>query len=482
MPTHNARAQRDYPKLFVGGRWMAPIDGGRLEVRSPHDRSLTGVAALATPRDVDAAVATARKAFDDGPWPRMTPARRQIVIKRFDDLLSRHQNGIADLITAENGTPRWFTGWCLAAMPLQTDAFLRAAETLPWEQELPDGHTVVRREPVGVVAAVIPWNMPNQSALVKVIPALLAGCTVVLKVAPETPLDGLALGDLFTEAGLPEGVLSILPAARATSQYLVGHPDVDKIAFTGSTQTGRTIAAIAGQQLKRVSLELGGKSASIVLPDADLDGVTEGMKLLAYGNNGESCVAHSRLLVPRSRQAEMEDRLREMVAAIVVGDPFDDNTFIGPLVRADHADRVRSHITAGILGGARLIAGGPDAPAGLGQGCYVKPTLLTDVDNAMPIAREEIFGPVLVLIPYDTEADAVRIANDSPYGLGGGVWTSDAAHGLEIARQIRTGTFQINGAAHSLEAPAGGYRNSGIGREFGLAGLEEYLEYKTINR
>ncbi|CAM5553891.1 MULTISPECIES: aldehyde dehydrogenase [Streptomyces] len=474
-----------YDKLYIGGRWTDPAKKDLLEVRSPHDRSLVGLAAEATKPDVDLAVDAARKAFDEGPWPRLSPAERQDVIARFNDLYAKRTEEIADLTTAENGSARWFTGWTAAALPQQTDAFLRAAAVLPWEEELPrtdgaPGRVLVRREPVGVVAAVIPWNAPHQSALVKIVPALLAGCTVVLKASPENALVTLLLGEILTAAGVPEGVVSILPADRATSEYLISHPGIDKIAFTGSTGAGRTIAAIAGRQLKRVSLELGGKSAAIVLEDADLDAMAEGLKFLSFANNAEACVAHTRILVHRSRYDEAVARLKDLIESLTVGDPSDPATFIGPMVRADQQERVRSYIETGIREGARLVTGGPEVPAGLEDGYYVTPTLFADVDNSMRIAQEEIFGPVLVVIPFDDDDHAVRIANDSPYGLGGGVWTADEDRALEIARRIRTGTFSVNGAPFSFDAPFGGFKSSGIGREFGAAGLTQYAEYKTI--
>jgi acyl-CoA reductase-like NAD-dependent aldehyde dehydrogenase len=275
-------------------------------------------------------------------------------------------------------------------------------------------------------------------------------------------------------------VLSILPAGRHTSEYLVSHPGIDKIAFTGSTVAGRRIAAIAGQQLKRVSLELGGKSAAVILDDADLGATVDGLRLASLVNNGESCVAHTRILAPRSRYDEVVAALKEMVEGVTVGDPADPETYIGPMVRADQQQRVRSYIELGVEEGARLVTGGTDAPDGLNGGYYVRPTLFADVGNEMRIAQEEIFGPVLVVIPYEDEDDAVRIANDSAYGLGGGVWTTDRERGENVARRIRTGGVSLNGAAHDFAAPFGGFKASGIGREFGAAGLEAYVEYKAI--
>ncbi|MET9584169.1 aldehyde dehydrogenase [Streptomyces sp. NPDC006539] len=470
-----------YDKLFIGGRWTAPAGSETIEVRSPHDQSLVGRVPGAAEADVDRAVEAARQAFDHGPWPRATPSERRAVLARFNELHTARGRELAALVTSENGTPLWFTGLLHnGGIAEQTASYLRASESFGWEERLESG-TTVRREPVGVIAAVIPWNAPHQSALAKIVPALLAGCTVVLKAAPETALDALILGEIFAEAGLPEGVLSILPAGREVSEYLVSHPSVDKIAFTGSTAAGRRIAAIAGEQLKRVSLELGGKSAAIILEDADLAAVAEGLKTASLANNGESCVAHTRVLAPRSRYEEIVAALATMIEGLTVGDPSDPATFIGPMVRADQQQRVRNYIDLGIKEGARLVVGGSDVPQGLEGGFYVRPTLFADVDNSMRIAREEIFGPVLVVIPFDDEEDAVRIANDSPYGLGGGVWSADAEHGMEIARRVRTGTFSVNGAHAAFDGPFGGYKASGIGREFGLVGLGQYVEFKTIS-
>ncbi|MEV4604369.1 aldehyde dehydrogenase [Amycolatopsis sp. NPDC049253] len=473
-----------FSELYVGGRWVAPATDAVLEVRSPHDGALVGIAPHAAPADVDAAVVAARAAFDEGPWPWLDPRERRAVLERFTRLYAAHAEELAALVTAENGTPSWFTRWTSATGVLaQTEAYLRAAAALDWEEQVAvseGGRTLVRREPVGVVAAVIPWNAPQQSALVKMVPALLVGCTVILKASPETGLDALVLARIFDEAGFPEGVISVLPAGRETSEYLVAHSDVDKVAFTGSTAAGRRIAAIAGEQLKRVSLELGGKSAAIVLGDADLPAVVAGLKGLSFGNNAENCVAHTRVLAPRSRYEEVVGALAHMVAGLRVGDPADPETFIGPMVRADQQRRVRSYIELGIAEGARLVVGGPEVPAGLESGHYVRPTLFADVDSSMRIAREEIFGPVLVVIPFDDEEDAVRIANDSEYGLGGGVWTKDSEHGLALARRIRAGWLSVNGATPTYDGAFGGFKNSGLGREFGATGLAQYVEYKTI--
>lgn len=292
----------------------------------------------------------------------------------------------------------------------------------------------------------------------------------------------MLLADLFHEAGLPEGVLSVLPADRETSEHLVSHPDVDKIAFTGSTRAGRRIASIAGEQLKRVSLELGGKSAAVVLEDADLPAVMQGLRFGSLANNGEACILQTRILAPRSRYEEVVTALKEMVESLKVGDPSEPDTFIGPMIRRDQQERVIDYIRLGIEEGARLVTGGPEVPPGLEQGHYVTPTVFADVDNGMRIAQEEIFGPVLVVIAYDDEDDAVRIANDSEYGLSGGVWTASPERALAVARRLRTGTVTLNGSPMSFDGPFGGHKASGTGREYGAVGLTGYVEYKTITR
>lgn len=475
----------DYQHLFIGGRWQRPAGSALIEVRSPHDRRLVGTVPEANRGDIDRAVAAARAAFDSGGWADRSPADRQEVIRRFDELHHARADEFSGLITDENGSPSWFTSMLQRSLTDQTGSYLRAAEQFGWEERRALSEAtdlVLRREAIGVVAAIIPWNAPHQSALTKIVPALLAGNSVILKSAPETALDGMVLGDLLTEAGLPEGVFSVLPAGREVSEYLVSHAGVDKVAFTGSTAAGRRIASVAGEQLKRVSLELGGKSASIVLPDADLAQTVNGLKFASLANNGEACVAHTRIVLPRSRYDEFVDALAEMVSTLPVGDPRDPATFIGPMVRADQQRRVRDYIGIGAAEGARIVVGGTEAPStpALSKGYYVQPTLFADVDNSMRIAREEIFGPVLAAIPYDHEDDAVKIANDSDYGLSGGVWTSDREHGLAVSRRIRTGTFSVNGASRGFEAPFGGYKASGIGREYGAAGLAVFTEQKAV--
>ncbi|MFG2134597.1 aldehyde dehydrogenase [Streptomyces sp. NPDC048751] len=475
-----------YDRLFVGGSWVEPSDRELLDIASPHDRSVIGRAAQAQPADIDRAVAAARASFESGVWRTTPPAERIAALRRFNALREENAENVARLITLENGSAEWFTRAGQQGLTRQANAYLKAAEEFGWEETLVPSdpaspvRSVVRREAVGVVAAVIPWNSPFSSATAKIVPALLAGNSVVLKVSPENSLSMGFLAGLLEQVGLLEGVISVLPADRGTSEYLVSHKEVDKIAFTGSTRAGRRIASIAGEQLKRVSLELGGKSAAVILPDADLEKAVAGLKFGSLLNNGESCIAQTRILAPRSRYEEVVTALKVLVESLKVGDPGAPGTFIGPMIRPDQQERVRHYIQLGIEEGARLVTGGPHIPEGLEKGNYVTPTVFADVDNSMRIAQEEIFGPVLVVIAYDDEDDAVRIANDSEYGLSGGVWSSDEAHALAVARRIRTGTVTVNGAYVAFDGPFGGFKASGVGREYGAVGLGTYTEYKTI--
>ncbi|MEU8756864.1 aldehyde dehydrogenase [Streptomyces chartreusis] len=478
-----------HDKLYIGGSWVAPSDPELLlDILSPHDQSVLGRVAQAAPADVDAAVSAAREAFDRGPWPHTTPAERMEIIRRYDALRAARADDIAAVISRENGSAGWFTRAGQPFLTRQVNGYLKAAEEFGWEEVVEPADpsvgfdTIVRREAIGVVAAVIPWNSPFSAATAKLVPALLAGNTVVLKVSPENSLSMTLMAELWHEAGLPKGVLSVLPADRETSEYLVSHPGVDKISFTGSTRAGRRIASIAGEHLKRVGLELGGKSAALVLEDADLEAAMQGLRFGALGNNGEACILQTRILAPRSRYEEVVTAVKEMVESLRVGDPSAPDTFIGPMIRRDQQQRVIDYITIGIKEGARLVTGGPDIPEGLEQGNYVTPTVFADVDNSMRIAQEEIFGPVLAVIAYDDEDDAVRIANDSEYGLSGGIWTTDPDRALAVARRLRTGTVSLNGAPMSFDGPFGGFKSSGIGREYGKVGLTGYVEHKTITR
>ena len=468
-----------WDKLYIGGNWTAPLTTDVIDVRSPHDGSPVGRVPLAGPGDIDAAVAAARAAFDKGPWPRLTPEERIAVVNRFATRYAERVDELGTVITAEMGSPRWFSelGQGPGALALLQQA-IDNAQDYPWE--IRRGPSLIRREPVGVVGVITPWNVPQLVIMPKLVPALLAGCTVVVKPSPEAPLDAMIMAELLHTAGFPPGVVSVLPGAGVAGRRLVEHPNIDKIAFTGSSAVGRWIGASCGQALKRCSLELGGKSAAIILDDAGLDRTVAGLKYASLLNNGEACVAQTRILAPRGRYAEVVDALAAMVNELSVGDPSDPNTYIGPLVSKAHRDRVAGYIDIGVAEGATVAAGGPGTMTGLERGHYVRPTLFSDVTPDMRTAREEIFGPVLTVLRYNDEAEAIRLANDSDYGLAGSVWTRDRQHGLEIARQIRTGTFGINGYASDVGVPFGGYKASGIGREYGPEGFEQYVEIKSV--
>ncbi|GAB3199654.1 aldehyde dehydrogenase [Nocardioides hungaricus] len=474
----------DRDAFFIDGDWAAPATGDLIEVVSPHTEQVVATVPEGSTADIDAAVAAARNAFDHGPWPRMSPEERIEVVQGFSNLYAGRLGEMAELISTEMGAPVSFSNLAQAPAPwMQIEAFLGIARAYPWEETragVLGSDVVVRREPVGVVAAIPPWNVPQFTIMSKLVPALLAGCTIVVKPAPETPLDTYLMAELLQEAGVPAGVVNIVAAGREVGEHLVAHPGVDKVAFTGSTAAGRRIAAVCGEQLKRVSLELGGKSAAIVLDDADLAATMEGLKFTALMNSGQACVAQTRILASRANYATVVDALAETVGAMQVGDPMDPATEIGPMVAQRQQERVEKYIALGQEEGARVVLGGNGMPDGLSSGWYVRPTVFADVDNRMRIAQEEIFGPVLSVIAFDDVDDAVRIANDSEYGLAGTVWTGDVDAGLDVARRVRTGTYGVNTYTMDFAAPFGGFKSSGVGREFGPEGLAHYTELKSI--
>jgi aldehyde dehydrogenase (NAD+) len=472
---------RSYEQIFVGGRWQDPTGGGRIDVVSPHTEDVIAHAAAGSAHDVDLAVRAARTAFDDGPWPRLSHAERIAVIEKLAAVYSAHVDDMADLITAQMGSPASFSrlGQAAGAASMM-HLTVAAAREFPWQQRRAGtfGEVHVRRQPVGTVGIIIPWNVPQNLLMPKLIPALIAGCTVVIKPAPETPLDTLWVAEMIEQLDLPEGVVSVVPGGREVGEELVRHPGVDKIAFTGSSATGRHIAALCGEQLKRYSLELGGKSAAIVLDDAHVGKTVAGLKMASLMNNGQACVAQTRILVSESRHDELVDALAEMMSGLRIGDPTDPDTDIGPLVSQRQQQRVQDYIRTGVTEGAKVVVGGDDSP--VSRGWYVRPTLFANAGNEMAIAREEIFGPVLTVIKYTDEQDAIRIANDSDYGLAGSVWTKDVAHGLEISGQVRTGTYGINMYMLDISSPFGGFKQSGVGREFAEEGLAEYCELQSV--
>ncbi|MEV0248104.1 aldehyde dehydrogenase [Nocardia sp. NPDC050712] len=477
---------RGTEQLFIGNEWVAPSSTATIEVLSPHTEQPVARVPAPAPADVDRAVAAARTAFDTGPWPRLDPAERVALVRRLAELYAERVEEIAQLITTEMGAPLTFSRSAQARLPgAMIRAFAELAAGYPWTETRPGylgSDVLVCKRPTGVIAAIIPWNMPMFLTVAKLIPALLAGCTVVLKPAPETPLDANLMAELLEQVGLPPGVVSVLPGDRAIGRYLVSHPGVDKVSFTGSTAAGREVAGACGSALRKVGLELGGKSAAVVLEDADPADVASGMRVAGLMNSGQACVAQTRILLPRSRYREYVDALVSMVEKLTVGDPFDAGTEIGPMVSQRQQQRVRGYIEQGQREGAQLLVGGTELPDSVERGWYVRPTLFADVDNAMRIAQEEIFGPVLSLVPYADEEDAVKLADATEYGLSGSVWTPDLDRGLAVARRIRTGTLGIN-QPYSMDpfAPFGGVKNSGIGREFGREGLDGFLDTTSIS-
>ncbi|MBX5485367.1 MAG: aldehyde dehydrogenase [Mycolicibacterium hassiacum] len=481
--TQTVAFKTEWDKLFIGGKWVEPASSEVIEVHSPATGELVGKVPLAVKADVDAACAAARKAFDEGPWPQLTPHERAAVLQRAVALMEERADHLKYLLSAETGQPPTTVDMMQygAAMSAFKYYANEAADKFVWK-EIRDGiygQTLVVREPIGVVGAITAWNVPFFLAANKLGPALLAGCTVVLKPAAETPLSGFALAEIFAEAGLPEGVLSIVPGGAETGQALTANPEPDKYTFTGSSQVGKEIAKLAAEKLKPCTLELGGKSAAIILEDADLDSTLPMLGFAGLMNSGQACVAQTRILAPRSRYDEVVEKVSNLVASMPVGLPDDPNAAIGPLISEKQRQRVEGYIKKGIEEGARLVTGG-GRPEGLDKGYFVQPTVFADVDNKMTIAQEEIFGPVLCIIPYDTEEDAVRIANDSVYGLAGSVWTTDNKKAIEIASKIRTGTYAVNMYAFDPGSPFGGYKNSGIGRENGPEGIEAYVEHKSV--
>ncbi|WP_313674715.1 aldehyde dehydrogenase [Mycolicibacterium sp.] len=468
------------PQLFIDGEFR-PAD--RCEpVLEAATGELLGDGASATEADIDAAVAAARAALPG--WASASPDHRAGVLMAFAAALHKRADSTTELVTRENGMPMRLSRGANGLFPAALLGYYAKLITeTPIEEIRPSmiGHTIVRREPVGVVAAIVPWNYPQALAAFKLAPALAAGCTIVLKASPETALDALVFAEAADEAGMPHGVLNVVPGGTAAGAHLVSHPGVDKVSFTGSTAVGRIIGETCGRLLRPVTLELGGKSAAIILDDADLRATMTGLKSVSLINNGQTCFLGSRILAPRSRYGEVVEALADMVNGLTVGNPLDDATDIGPVVSSRQRERVLGYIESAKASDAKLVAGG-GVPRDQPRGWFVAPTVFADVDNADRIAQEEIFGPVLAVIAYDSDEQAVALANDSEFGLAGTVWSTDVDRATEVAREIRTGTVGINDYQLDINAPFGGVKASGIGRELGPEGLDEFFELKSIYR
>jgi acyl-CoA reductase-like NAD-dependent aldehyde dehydrogenase len=480
--TADVNTDLDRTRFFIDGEWVEPRGTETHRALEAATGEPLGTAALGTDADIDAAVKAARRALDHGPWGRTTAAERADVMDRFAAALAARAEGTSKLVSQENGMPIGLSSAFNGAAPAGLlQMYAQLIRNLPLEEVRASmsGSTIVRREPVGVVGAIAPWNYPQVLAMMKIAPAMAAGCTIVLKPSPETALDSYILGDAAMEAGIPPGVLNIVLAGREAGASLVSHPLVDKIAFTGSTATGRIIGAECGRLIRRVTLELGGKSAAIFLDDGDIDTFLAGLGMASFMNNAQTCTTQSRILAPRSRYDEVVDAVASFASGLNVGNPLDPAVTCGPMASEQHLNRVLGYIEVGKDSNARMVTGG-GRPADQDRGWFVEPTVFADVDNNDRLAREEVFGPVMAVIPFDDDDDAVAIANDSNYGLGGSVWTADEQRGIDVSRRVRTGTIGVNYYNLDLGAPFGGMKDSGIGRELGPEALNNYLEYKSI--
>ena len=463
---------------FIGGRFVCAAGGGRIDVVDPTTEEVIASVDEATPADVDAAVAAAVAAFPS--WSATEPGVRADLLRRLGAALTERGGALARLISREIGSPLSFSEGTQVGLPIKVvDALAEVVDAYEGEERI--GPSLVVKEAAGVAGAITPWNYPLHQVVAKVAAALGAGCTVVVKPSEVAPLSVLVLAEILDELELPPGVCNVVTGyGPVVGEAIAAHPHVDVVSLTGSPAAGRRVMELAAPLTKRVTLELGGKSATIVLDDVEMEAVLPGCVVQVFRNSGQNCSALSRLIVPRAWLTRVEEIAAHLANTHVVGDPFDPATQMGPLVSALQRDRVRAHIRRALDDGARLVAGGLDPPPGLDRGYFVRPTVLSGIDRSMAVAQDEVFGPVLCLLPYDSEADAIEIANDSRYGLAGAVWSADSARADRVARKMRTGRVVVNGGEFNVLAPFGGYRGSGIGREFGRYGLEEYLEVKTL--
>jgi aldehyde dehydrogenase (NAD+) len=465
-------------KLYIGGEWVEPAGSETIDVLNSATEEVIGRIPQGTRADVDRAVAAAREAFES--WSLVSLAERAETLRRIAAGMAARADEIAACIAQELGMPLPQCKAIQAGLPTMSFGSMPdLLEEISWEEEI--GNSLVVREPVGVVGAITPWNYPLHQIAAKVAPALAVGCTVVLKPSEVVPLNAFILAEIIDEAGVPAGVFNLVTGTGpVVGEAIAAHPDVDMVSFTGSTRAGKRVSELASQTVKPVALELGGKSPNVILEDAELETAIKDGVAKCFLNSGQTCSALTRMLVPRTRLEEAERIAATVAEKYKVGDPFDEQTRLGPLVSETQRERVRGYIEKGIDEGARVVTGGPEPPEGQQRGYFVRPTVFSDVRNEMTIAQEEIFGPVLCIIPYDDEEDAVRIANDSMYGLAGGVWSADEERAKRVARRIRTGQVEINGGVFNPLAPFGGYKQSGHGRELGKFALEEFLRTKSM--
>jgi aldehyde dehydrogenase (NAD+) len=469
--------------LFVGGQWVKSSGSATLKVISPVTEKVLMTFPEATPQDMDRAVAAAREAFDNGPWPRMSAQERGERLLKVAELLRARLPELSNAWTAQVGAPIGLTKYAAHQAPDLFEFYGKLIQNykLVDERRRDNGGLVrVVKEPVGVVAAITPWNAPLVLLCYKVAAGLAAGCTIVSKPSPETPMDAYIVAECIEAAGIPPGVFNVLPGGREVGDYLIRHPGIDKISFTGSTAAGKHIAGVAAQRLARTSFELGGKSAAILLEDADLEQAFKSLVPYSMPITGQVCFSLTRILVPKSRKNEIVDAYVSAVRSIKVGDPFEVDTNMGPLSMARQLERVQGYIEKGKSEGARLVIGG-GRPKHMSSGYFIEPTVFSDVDAGMTIAQEEIFGPVASMIAYDDVDDAVRKANSTVYGLHGAVYTKDPERGYQIARRVRSGSVTVNGLVVDIKMPFGGFKQSGLGREGGIEGLDPYFELKTIH-
>jgi betaine-aldehyde dehydrogenase len=469
---------KTYDKHYIGGEWTPPSGKGSFDVTNASTEEIMGRVPAGDAADVDRAVRAAKAAFDG--WSRTAPAERAAYLQKIQAGIAARTTEIAETIAAEVGMPIALSTMIQAGLPTLTfGSAAQLATSYSFEEQ--SGNSVVVKEPVGVVGCITPWNYPLHQIAAKVALALAAGCTVVLKPSEVAPLSAFILAEIIDSVRLPRGVFNLVSGdGQTVGEAISGHADVDMVSFTGSTQAGKRVSEVASKTVKRVALELGGKSANIILDDADLAKAVEAGVQDCYLNSGQTCCALTRMLVPKAKHDDAVRIAKQVAEAFTPGGAFDATTKLGPLVSKTQQERVRGFIKKGIEEGATLVTGGAEQPANLPKGYFVSPTVFANVRNDMTIAQQEIFGPVLCIIPYEDEEDAIRIANDSKYGLGGGVWSGDTEHAKRVARRIRTGQVSINGGAFNPGAPFGGYKQSGRGREYGKWGFEEFLEIKSM--